>query len=150
MRSKVYASCLALALGALSVSGGCQRAGQGGSGGKRIGVTLLTREHEFYRQLEAGLKEAAAEAGTEIEIVEEVSPEAYTALLADDAETHDRLLLDAVERLEKQGVSAVVLAQVSMARVLPLVGQRVRVPVLTSLHTSLDAIREALAETSRD
>ena len=96
------------------------------------------------------LSEAAAEAGTEIEIVEEVAPEAYTALLANDTATHDRLLLDSVERLEKRGVSAVVLAQVSMARVLPLVGQRVRVPVLTSLHTSLDAIRGALAETSRD
>src|SRR5436305_908438 len=89
----------------------------------------------------------SAEAGAEIEIVEEVAPEAYTALLANDTATHDRLLLDSVERLEKRGVSAVVLAQVSMARVLPLVGQRVRVPVFTSLHTSLDAIRGALAET---
>jgi aspartate/glutamate racemase len=96
------------------------------------------------------LTEAAAEAGSEVEIVREVVPEAYTALLANDTATHDRLLLDAVERLEKRGVSAVVLAQVSMARVLPLVGERVRVRVLTSLHTSLEAIREALAETSRD
>src|SRR5437868_9324396 len=39
-------------------------AGTGGNPGgttpsKTIGVTLLTREHEFYRQLEAGLREAA-------------------------------------------------------------------------------------------
>ena len=33
------------------------------SGGKRIGVTLLTTEHEFYRQLEAGLRDAAKRHG---------------------------------------------------------------------------------------
>jgi aspartate/glutamate racemase len=95
------------------------------------------------------LNEAAAEAGVEIEIVQEVEPAAYDALLANDTATHDRLLLDVIERLQGQDVACVVLAQVSMARVLPLVGGRARVPVLTSLHTSLEAIREALAETSR-
>jgi aspartate/glutamate racemase len=110
--------------------------------GRRVGVAATFQPTLVpTRKL---LTEAAAEAGAEIEIVEEVTPEAYTALLANDTATHDRLLLDLVERLEKQGVAAVVLAQVSMARVLPLVGGRVRVPVLTSLHTSLDAIREAL------
>jgi glutamate racemase len=95
------------------------------------------------------LNEAAEEAGTEIEIVQEVEPKAYDALLANDTATHDRLLLDLVERLQSQNVSCVVLAQVSMARVLPLVGERARVPVLTSLHTSLEAIRAAMSETSR-
>jgi Asp/Glu/hydantoin racemase len=89
------------------------------------------------------ITEAAEEAGTEIEIVEEVAPEAYDALLAGDAERHDELLLGAVSRLEARGVSVVVLAQVSMARVLPKVAGRVGVPVLSSLHTSLEAIREA-------
>jgi hypothetical protein len=90
------------------------------------------------------LREAAAEAGVEIEIVEEVAPEAYKALLANDTATHDRLLADAVENLQGKDVSAVVLAQVSMARTLPLIEPGARVPVLTSLHTSLEAIREAL------
>jgi hypothetical protein len=40
-------------------------------------------------------------------------------------------------------VSVIVLAQVSMARILPKVGGRVGVPVLSSLHTSLDALRGA-------
>jgi hypothetical protein len=91
------------------------------------------------------LREAAAEAGAEIEIVEEVAPEAYKALLANDTATHDRLLADAVARLQDKDVSAVVLAQVSMARTLPLIERDARVPVLTSLHTSLEAIREALS-----
>ena len=90
------------------------------------------------------ITEAAAEAGTEIEIVTEVAPEAYDALLANDAERHDELLLDAVERLARRDVAVVVLAQVSMARVLPKLGGRVPVPVLSSLHTSLEAIRAAL------
>jgi ribose transport system substrate-binding protein len=50
------------------VLSGCQRGAPGGSGGKRIGVTLLTREHEFYRQLEAGLKEAAEKQGYQLTI----------------------------------------------------------------------------------
>ena len=95
------------------------------------------------------LREAAAEAGVEIEIVDEVEPEAYKALLAGDAATHDELLAAAVERLQGRDVSAVVLAQVSMARALPLLERTSRVPVLTSLHTSLEAVREALARTPR-
>jgi glutamate racemase len=90
------------------------------------------------------LREAAAEAGTEVEIVEEVAAEAYKALLAGDAGRHDELLSKAVEDLQGRDVSAVVLAQVSMARALPLLSAQARVPVLTSLHTSLEAIREAL------
>jgi glutamate racemase len=88
---------------------------------------------------------AAAEAGVEIELVEEVVPEAYTALLSNDAATHDELLAAAVEKLQDRDVSAIVLAQVSMARALPRLSARARVPVLSSLHTSLEAIREALA-----
>ena len=90
------------------------------------------------------LREAAKEVGREIEIVEEAAPGAYTALLANDTATHDELLLQAVENLQHKDVSVVVLAQVSMARTLPLIEPGARVPVLTSLHTSLEAIREAL------
>ncbi len=90
------------------------------------------------------LNEAAAEAGAEVEIVQEVEPRAYEALLSNDTETHDRLLLDLIDRLQDKGVACVVLAQVSMARVLPLLEGRGRAPVLTSLHTSLEAIRDAL------
>ncbi|HEX8502903.1 MAG TPA: aspartate/glutamate racemase family protein [Pyrinomonadaceae bacterium] len=92
------------------------------------------------------LAEAAAEAGTSVEIIEEVAPGAYDALLAGDAERHDELLLDAVARLEARGASVVVLAQVSMARVLPKAEGRFRTPVLSSLHTSLEAIRGAFAQ----
>lgn len=95
------------------------------------------------------LREAAAEAGAEIEIVEEVAAGAYDALLSNDAATHDELLAAAVEKLQGRDVSAIVLAQVSMARALPLIERTARVPVLTSLHTSLEAIRGALTDAPR-
>lgn len=95
------------------------------------------------------LREAAEEAGTEVDIVQDVTPEAYDSLLSGDAERHDQLLLDAVARLERQGVATVVLAQVSMARVLPKLGGRVGVPVLSSLHTSLEAVRAVLGGAAR-
>ena len=92
------------------------------------------------------ITEAAREAGADVEIIEEVAEGAYDALLSGDAERHDALLLDAVSRLEARGVSVVVLAQVSMARVLPKVEGRAGVPVLTSLHTSLEEMRGAFAQ----
>ncbi len=67
MRLTIYTLCAALGLGALLVAGGCRQGGGGGSaGGKRIGVTLLSREQEFYRQLETGLKEAADKQGYQL------------------------------------------------------------------------------------
>jgi ribose transport system substrate-binding protein len=56
---------LVLFLMALACFSGCQPAANN-AGAKRIGVTLLTREHEFYRQLEAGLKEAADKQGYQL------------------------------------------------------------------------------------
>ena len=73
MRLNVYALCLALlVVGGLLMLSGCQTntgggtGGGAGAGGKRIGVTLLTREHVFYKDLEAGLKEAADKQGYQL------------------------------------------------------------------------------------
>jgi ribose transport system substrate-binding protein len=66
MRQIVYNLCLFAVLGAFLFTSGCQSGGKNSSGGKRIGVTLLTREHEFYRQLEAGLKDAAGKQGYQL------------------------------------------------------------------------------------
>lgn len=52
MRLSMVAVALCLA--------GCQA---GTTGQKRIGVSLLTKEHEFYRQLESGLDSAAKKQG---------------------------------------------------------------------------------------
>jgi ribose transport system substrate-binding protein len=74
MKSHVRLLCLSLLLAAFALVAGCQRTEQGGasnsstSPGKRIGVTLLTREHEFYRDLEAGLKAAADRQGYQLTV----------------------------------------------------------------------------------
>src|ERR1043165_6242730 len=65
MREIIYALCLTVVLALSFGSTGCNRGGKN-AGAKRIGVTLLTREHEFYRQLEAGLKEAADKQGYQL------------------------------------------------------------------------------------
>lgn len=75
MRSFVRVFCLSLLVAAFALMVGCQRADQGNGNsasssptGKRIGVTLLTREHEFYRDLEAGLKAAADKEGYQLTV----------------------------------------------------------------------------------
>lgn len=63
MKVSVYTLLLTLVVAALVMTG-CQRGGACGSNVKKcIGVTLLTREHVFYKDLEAGLKEAAEKQG---------------------------------------------------------------------------------------
>ncbi len=59
-RPRPLASALLVLVVALAPSA-CRRAGPNAAGtsGKTIGVSLLTREDEFYRQLEAGLRQAA-------------------------------------------------------------------------------------------
>jgi Asp/Glu/hydantoin racemase len=114
-----------------------------GAGRRRIGIAAtfaptITPTSQL-------ISEAAGEAGAAIEIVQEVVPGAYDALLSGDEETHDELLSAGVERLAAAGVDVIVLAQISMARVLPrLEGKKLGVPVLSSLHTSLNAILGAL------
>jgi hypothetical protein len=90
------------------------------------------------------ISEAAEEAGAEIEIIREVVPGAYDALLSGDDEAHDELLCAGIQRLAAGRVDVIVLAQISMARVLPRLEGEIAVPVLSSLHTSLSAIRSAL------
>ena len=87
---------------------------------------------------------AAAEAQTSIELMQDVVPEAYQALLANDHARHDQLLLGALERLEQQGAAVIVLAQVSMSRILPHLEGCIQTPVLSSLQTSLAAVRSQL------
>ena len=107
--------------------------------GSRIGVAVtFPPTAELTSKL---LLEAAGEQGRSVELTLEVAPKAYDALLAGDAATHDKILLDAVAALARQNVDVIVLAQVSMARILERARASVSVPVLTSLDTSLAAVR---------
>lgn len=110
--------------------------------GPRLGVIVTFPPSQAAT--ERLLRETAEECGTAVQLRTLVLPEAYDALLNGQAERHDEMLIDAVERLRREGVGAVVLSQVSMARILPRVPDS-PVPVLSSLPASLEAIREALA-----
>ena len=83
------------------------------------------------------------EAEPGIAVVWELEEEALKALLAGGQERHDELFLAAARRLAAREVEAVVLAQVSMARLQAQVETIVRVPVFNSLETSLAAVRNA-------
>lgn len=111
--------------------------------GGRIGVAVT-----FAPTLDPAtrlLTEAAEEIGASVELISRVMPEAYQALLGGNLERHDELLLAGIDQLAGQGVDAIVLAQVSMARILEKAEARVPMPVFSSLQTSLAAIRDRLA-----
>jgi Asp/Glu/hydantoin racemase len=90
------------------------------------------------------IRDAAAAAGKEVRILVGKEPEAYDALLSGDAVTHDRLLSARAHELFSDGADAIVLAQVSMAGLQPRLSEEIPVPVLSSLETSLRAVRDAL------
>ena len=111
--------------------------------GKRIGVIVtFPPTQQITHEL---LREAAAEAGREIEMIDELVPEALHAVLGGDRSTHDRLLTAAATRLSNEGVEAVVLAQVSMAHLVPVLQKQTGLPIFSSLETSLAEVRQKLA-----
>jgi Asp/Glu/hydantoin racemase len=112
-------------------------------GARRIGV-LATLRTTLDPTL-ALLREKAAEAGREVELVECLCEDAFPALLAGDTETHDRILREALVK-DLDGVDLMVLAQASMARVVStLAPGSLRVPVLSSPELAILRAREALA-----
>ena len=85
------------------------------------------------------LREAAV--GAPLEIVPLVAPEAIAALLAGDRVSHDTRLIAAADELAGKGIGALVLAQVSMGPLVPVLRERLGIPVFSSLETSLSALR---------
>lgn len=110
--------------------------------GRRIGVLVtFPPTLEITHRL---LEDAASLSGKDIELVDELQPDAVDAILAGDAETHDRLLLEAADRLLSLEVDVIVLAQVSMAHLVGPISNRTGLPVFSSLETSLAAVLEEL------
>ncbi len=111
--------------------------------GSRIGV-LATVQAGLDQQREM-LGRAAHAAGKPIEIVASFHPEAMDALRDGDAETHDRVLIDALPALARQ-VDVVLLAQASMSRLVPKLPKDLPVAVLTSPSLAARRVRELLAD----
>lgn len=112
--------------------------------GRRIGV-VATFPATVATTIEL-LHEAAL---APIETTHVLAAEALQALLRGDAAEHDRLLIEAAQQVEREGIDALVLAQVSMARLEPQVRAKVKVPVFSSVATSLDEVRALLAQTRK-
>lgn len=91
------------------------------------------------------LREKAAEAGREVELVECLCEDAFPAVLAGDTDRHDRILREALIN-DLDGVDMIVLAQASMARVVStLAPGELRVPVQSSPELAILRAREILA-----
>jgi len=109
--------------------------------GRRIGVIYTFAPTRT--PTETLLQEAAMAAGTTCDFTFALVEGAYEALLSGRSAEHDELVLRAADGLGPV-TDALVLAQVSMAHLGPGIHSRTAKPVITSLATSLSAMREAL------
>lgn len=111
--------------------------------GTRIGVlaTLSTTLDPTVTLL----KETAASAGREIEVLSHLCDGAFEAVLAGDSATHDRMVSEGLSALLEQS-DLVVLAQASMARIVnQLPPDPRRRPILSSPELAVLRTRAALA-----
>lgn len=108
--------------------------------GKRVG--LLGTLPSTMPASERLLREAAADAGKEVEVVPVLCAEAFKILREGNPAKHNEILLEAIDSLSKQ-VDAIVMAQVSMS-VLEKELTSTRVPVYNSGRTGFTRAREML------
>jgi aspartate/glutamate racemase len=109
--------------------------------GRRIGVaaTLRTTLQPTTRLLQA----RADAAGKQVELVPALIDSAYQRLIAGDKDGHDALLVEALAELADR-CDVVVLAQASMARVLPRLPNILHGKFLTSPRPGMLALMAAL------
>lgn len=108
--------------------------------GKRVG--LLGTLPSTMPSSERLLRQAAAEAGREVEVHPVLCAEAFKILRAGDPKKHNEILLEAIDTLSKE-VDAIVMAQVSMS-VLEKELTDTKVPVYNSGRTGFTRAREML------
>lgn len=113
--------------------------------GKHIGVaaTLQTTLQPTTRLLRA----KAQEAGKQVEITPLLIEGAYQKLMAGDREGHDNLLVENLQELART-VDVVVLAQASMARVLPHLSAADQAKVLVSPRLAMERVKNVIASLS--
>jgi aspartate/glutamate racemase len=110
--------------------------------GSRIGVaaTLATTLNPTTRLLEA----KARAAGKDVTLQPLLIASAYERLMAGDKAGHDDLLVEALSDLARS-TDVVVLAQASMARVLPRLLEAERGKVLSSPRLGMERVRQVMA-----
>ena len=105
-----------------------------------VAATLATTLNPTTRLLQA----KAQAAGRAIDIRPLLIDSAYEKLMQGDREGHDSLLVDALSELARS-VEVVVLAQASMARVLPRLPEAERSKCLSSPRLGMERVRQTLA-----
>ena len=110
------------------------------SEGSRLG--LLVTFGPSVQSLEAEFYELAHRQGSTVRLKSILVEGAMAALAEGDAETHNRLLAEAAQRLS--GCDAVMLAQISTSQALPKVRQAIDCPVLTSPHSAVARLKEMI------
>ena len=110
-------------------------------GGLRLGV--LATVAAGLEQQRLGIARVAAEAGKQVEVLPVLRVDAFAALNAGDAATHDRILLEELARLAPR-VDVVLLAQASMAHLAEKIPPTTPVPVLSSPQLAVRGVKEML------
>lgn len=82
-------------------------------------------------------------AGKQVRLETRLREEAFKALGAGDAETHDAILLETISELAPK-VDVIALAQYSMARIMPKIPKDLQAKVLSSPHTGVARIKASL------
>jgi Asp/Glu/hydantoin racemase len=102
-----------------------------------VATTLDPTERLIHRK--------AAEANRRVTTSRYLVDSAFDALLAGDASKHDELVLAAIRRAMSEN-DVVVLAQGSMARLVPMLAGESPVPVLSSPRLGIEALKERLEQ----
>jgi len=113
--------------------------------GEQLGVaaTLPTTLEPTTRLLRA----KAEKAGKQVEIMPLLIEGAYQKLMAGDREGHDNLLVEKLQALART-VDVVVLAQASMARVLPRLSAADQDKILVSPRLAMEGVKNVIASLS--
>lgn len=90
-----------------------------------------------------------AEFPSNVTVLPELAEGALDALTLGDTHLHDRLVVQAAQRVAGQGCDVVALAQFSLARAASLVEHAVRVPVLTTVGSAVRLLRQRTEEMTR-
>ncbi len=110
--------------------------------GRTIGVAATLRT--TLEPTIALVEQTAAAEGREITIVPSLAEGAFEAVLAGNTERHDALLIESLHKLRSQ-VDVIVLAQASMARVIPQLGASDGPPILSSPELAVRHARALIA-----
>ncbi len=89
------------------------------------------------------IRRKAAESGREITTTRYLAPDAFDALIGGNTTRHDDLVRAEVERAMAEN-DVVVLAQGSMARLVPSLQGKSPTPVLSSPRLGVEALRQRL------